>query len=73
MFREEFGVSREFRIDHDKLSNPQTVSKVMDRAYQEQGLNKQVNIPLDVIDDPSKRQRIVRVKNTKYFDFGRRG
>ena len=58
---------KEIRIDHDKLSDPNTVSKVMDKAYEEVGLRKSVNIPLDVIDDPSTRQRIVKIRNTKYF------
>lgn len=60
-------MSREFRIDHDKLSDPNTVSQEMTKAFEEQGLRKDVNIALDVIDDPGKRQRIVRAKNTKYF------
>lgn len=58
---------KEIRIDHDKLSDPHTVTQVMDKAYKENGLNKSVNIPLDVIDDPTTRQRIVKIKNTKYF------
>lgn len=60
-------MSREFRIDHDKLNDPNKVTKAMDEEFKKQGLNKSVNIALDVIDDPVKRQRIVKVKNTKYF------
>jgi len=65
-------VAKEFRIGHDKLRNSQTVTQVMADEFKKRGLNTKVNIALDVIDDPAKRQRIVKVKNTKYFDMGRK-
>lgn len=65
-------MAKEFRIGHDKLRNSQTVTQVMADEFKKRGLNTKVNIALDVIDDPAKRQRIVKVKNTKYFDMGRK-
>jgi len=60
-------MAREFRIDHDKLNDPQKVTGEMAKAFKEQGLDTRKNIALDIIDDPVKRQRIVKAKNTKYF------
>ena len=66
-------MAKEFRIDHDKLGDSQTVTKIMAEEFKKQGLDTKVNIALDVIDDPAKKQRIIKAKNTKYFDMGRRG
>jgi hypothetical protein len=60
-------MAREFRIDHDKLSDSQQVTKVMADEFKKQGLDTKKNIALDIIDDPTKRQRVVKVKNTRYF------
>ena len=58
---------KEIRIDHDRLNDPNTVSQEMDRAYAEHGLRKSVNIAEKLEDDPVLKQRIVKIKNTKYF------
>jgi len=60
-------MAREFRIDHDKISDSQKVDGAMKQAFREQGLDTKKNIALDIIDDPVKKQRIVKAKNTKYF------
>lgn len=64
-------MAREFRIDHDKLNDSNTVTQEMDRAFKEQGLRKHVNITTSVEDDPHLKQRVVKVRNTQIFDMGR--
>lgn len=60
-------MSKEIRVPHHKLSNAQTVGKQMDLAFEQHGLRKSVNIAEKVEDDPVKKQRIVKIKNTRYF------
>ena len=60
-------MAREFRVDFDKISDPQTITKANTEAFKEQGLNIHVNEVEKLEDDHGKRQRIYRVKNTKFF------
>jgi hypothetical protein len=61
---------KEIRFNYDEISDPQKITEVIDRKYREAGLNIHVNEVCDregLIDDDDKRQRIIRIKNRKYF------
>jgi hypothetical protein len=58
---------KEFRVDHDKLSDSQTITNTTREEFKKHGLNTHKDIALSIEDDPAKKQRIFRVKNTKYF------
>ena len=60
-------MAREFRIDFDRISNPQTITQENVKAFKEQDLNIHVNEVDRLEDDHGKRQRVYRVRNTKYF------
>lgn len=62
----------EIRIDHDRINDPNRVTSEVAKAYREHGLDPKVHIPLDVQDDPHRKQRIIKIRNTKVFDMGRR-
>jgi siroheme synthase (precorrin-2 oxidase/ferrochelatase) len=67
-------MAKEFRIDHDKINNSQTITKVVAEEFKQHDLDTKRHIAVDVIDDPSTRQRVYKVKNTKYFgNWGHRG
>lgn len=60
-------MAREFRIDFDKISDPQTITQVNKEEFAKQDLNIHVNEVDRLEDDHGKRQRVYRVRNTKYF------
>lgn len=60
-------MSKEFRVGHDAISDPQTVTQVTKRLFKDHDVDTSKNEALDIIDDPSKRQRIYKIKNTKFF------
>lgn len=60
-------MSKEIRIDHDRISDPHKITQVMKEEYAKSGLRTHVNIAEKIEDDPSTRQRVVTIKNTKYF------
>ena len=60
-------MAREFRIDHDKISDPQMITKANVKAFKEQGLDIHRHEVERLEDDHGKKQRVYRVKNTKYY------
>jgi len=64
---------KEIQVSHEKLSDPQTITEVNKRAFKEAGLDIHKNDVVELIDDHSKGKRIYKIKNTKFFDMGRRG
>ena len=63
-------MAREFRIDHDKISDPQTITQVNVAEFKKQGLDIHRHEVEKLEDDHGKKQRVYRVKNTRYFDMG---
>lgn len=60
-------MAREFRVDHDKLSDPQTITQENIKAFKAQDLDIHRHEVERLEDDHDKKQRVYRVKNTKYF------
>jgi hypothetical protein len=64
--------NREVVLNHDRIRNPQTITKVVSDAFKAQGMSIHKNDCLDIIDDHSGGgRRIYKVKKAKYFDMGR--
>lgn len=60
-------MAREFRIDFDKISDPQTITQTNVEEFKKQDLDIHRHEVEKLEDDHGKRQRVYRVKNTKYF------
>lgn len=60
-------MAREFRIDHDKIMDPQTITQVNIEEFKKQDLDIHRHEVERLEDDHGKKQRVYRVKNTKYF------
>jgi len=60
-------MSREFRIPHSTISNSQTITPEMERAFTAQGLDLHRHEVEKLEDDFGTKERVVRVKTTKYF------
>lgn len=60
-------MAREFRIDHDRISDPQTITQVNIEEFKKQDLDIHRHEVEKLEDDHGKGQRVFRVKNTKYF------
>ena len=60
-------MAREFRIGFDKISDPQTITKENIKAFKAQDLDIHRHEVEKLEDDHSKRQRVYKVKNTKYY------
>jgi hypothetical protein len=63
-------MSREFRIPHDTISNSQTITPAMERAFKEQGLDLHRHEVEKLEDDFGTKERVLTVKNRKYFIMG---
>lgn len=60
-------MSKEIVIDHEEIRDPQKVTQVNIRKFEENGLNIHVNEVDSLEDDHKKGKRILKVRNTKYF------
>ena len=58
---------KEFRVSHGRINDPNKITQVMKEEYAKRGLRTNVNIATKIEDDSSTRERVVTVKNTKYF------
>lgn len=63
-------MAREIKIPHERLKNSQTITDEMERVFAGQGLNLHVHEVEQMDDDFKKRERVLRVKNTRYFVMG---
>ena len=60
-------MAKEVRVDFDRISNPQTITQENEKIFAEHDVNMHVNEAREIIDDPERKQRIYKIKNTKYF------
>ncbi len=60
-------MAREFRVKHEEISDSQTITDVNERKFKEQGLDIHVNEVDGLEDDFKKKERIYKVRNTKFF------
>jgi len=60
-------MSKELRIPHTKLQNPQTITSEMEVAFKARDLNLHVHEVESLEDDFKTGERVLKVKNTKYF------
>ena len=60
-------MAREFRVDFDKISDPQTITQTNIEEFKKQDLDIHRHEVERLEDDHGKKQRVYRVKNTRYF------
>lgn len=60
-------MSRELRIQHEKLNDPHQTTVATERAFQGQDLNLHIHEVEQMDDDFKHGIRILKVKNTRYF------
>jgi hypothetical protein len=60
-------VSKEFRIQHQQISNSQTITPEMEKEFEKRGLDLHLHDVVSLEDDFTTKERVLKVKNTKYF------
>ena len=60
-------MARELRLKHDELGNSQTITQIMEERFKREGLDLHMNDVLELVDDFDSKERILKVKTTKYF------
>lgn len=60
-------MSREIRIPHDKIRNPQTLTREFEERFRAEGLDLHVHEVEKIDEDDKRGERVLQVKNTKYF------
>ena len=64
---------KEIRIPFDEIKDPQKITQRNVEAFKERDLDIHRNDVQEIVDDHSTRTRILKVRNVRYFDMGRRG
>ena len=60
-------MAREVRIPHELIQTPEPITRHMEERFTDEGLNLHVH-EVDRFDDDEKRkERILRIRNTRYF------
>ena len=60
-------MSKEIVINHDEISNSQTITEVNIRKFREKGLDIHQHEVQSIEDDHKTGKRYIKVKNTKYY------
>lgn len=60
-------MSKEIRISHAEIDNAQTITQRNIELFKEHGLDIHVNEVVELEDDYKRKERILKIKNTKYF------
>lgn len=60
-------MAKEFRIPFSTIQDPQTLTAVIEAEFKARGLNLHVHEVEALVDDYKTKERVLRVKNTKYF------
>lgn len=63
---------KEIRIPFSEIKDPQKITGVNVRRFKESGLDIHKNDVQEIADDPSAKTRVLKIRNRKYFDMGRR-
>lgn len=58
---------KELRVPHEASDTPQTYTAKMERVFKEHGLDLHRHEVEQLDDDFKLKQRVLKVKNTKYF------
>ena len=64
-------MAREVIVPHKDLQDPHTITQVNEEMFKTHDMDIHVNEVEDITDDFEKKVRRYKIKNTKYFDFGR--
>lgn len=64
---------KEVRIPFDEIRDPNKITQVNARKFKELGLDIHKNEVDELIDDHSTKTRVLKIRNIRYFDMGRRG
>ena len=59
--------NKEVVIDHDKIRNSQTITKVVTDEFKKHGLNPHKNDCMEMYDDHSAGKRVYKLKSHKLF------
>ena len=59
--------NKEIVIEHDRLRNSQTITKVVSDEFKKHGLNIHKNDCMELSDDFGKSKRVYKLKNIKMF------
>jgi glycine/D-amino acid oxidase-like deaminating enzyme len=61
---------KEFRVPHEQIATPQTITPAMEQAFKERGLDLHRHEVMSLEDDFVTNERVLRVKTKKYFVMG---
>ena len=61
----------EIRIPYEDISDPQTITDVQEREFHKHGVDMHRHEVEELIDDDRKKERILKVRNRKYFIMGK--
>lgn len=59
--------NKEIHVSFDKISDPQTITRVNKQLMAERDLDIHKNEVVELIDDHDQRKRVYKLKKAKYF------
>ena len=62
---------KEFRVPHDEIATPQTITPAMELEFKKRGLDLHRHEVVSLEDDFGTKERVLRVKTKKYFVMGK--
>lgn len=65
-------MAKEFRVAFDKISDPQKITQVNREEFKSHDVDMSQHEVKELVDDHQKQERIYKIKNTRFFDMGRR-
>lgn len=60
-------MAREVRIPHELIQPPESITRHMEERFKDEGLNLHVHEVERFDDDEKRKERILRIRNTRYF------
>jgi hypothetical protein len=63
-------MATEIRVKHDEIRDNQTIRVVLENHFKARGLDLHINEVEEFEDDFKRGERVMKVKNTRYFPMG---
>ena len=60
-------MAREVHIPHELIQTPESITRHMEERFKDEGLNLHVHEVERFDDDEKRKERILRIRNTRYF------
>lgn len=60
-------MAKEIRVPFEEIKDNELIRTILEKRFKERGMDLHLHDVVKMEDDPDNKERVLQVKNTKYF------